>query len=129
MVEATNREKQANKTINEIEFNKLEYYENQILEHHGKGEYEQALELLEESQRITKTHFGTQSNEVSIVLLFIHLSPITVNRTYFCAVDIVHANLCSNLQHLQHARRQEHTRGQKLGCARASPQGKDIDGE
>ena len=99
-MEASNREKQAKATTNEIEFEKLKFYESQILEHHGKGEYEQALELLEQSQRITKTHFGTQSIEVSIVLLFIDESPITVNLTYFCAVDIVHANLCSNLQHL-----------------------------
>lgn len=42
-----------------VEFAKIEKNEMEILAKHGNGEYEEALELLEESQRIVKTHYGT----------------------------------------------------------------------
>jgi hypothetical protein len=32
---------------------------------HAEEKYEEALDTLEESQRIVKTHYGTQSTEVS----------------------------------------------------------------
>ena len=50
-----------------MDFERLKGNELAILEHHGNGEYETALGLLEESQRIIKTHFGTQSSEVRTV--------------------------------------------------------------
>ena len=33
--------------------------------HHADENFEKCLEVLEESQRIVKTHYGTQSSEVS----------------------------------------------------------------
>ena len=52
---------------NNVEFAMLKKNELEILAKHGSGEYEDALDLLEQSQRIVKTHFGTQSSEVSII--------------------------------------------------------------
>ena len=66
---ATNtREERAKKTKDAVDFKKLEVNENLILERHGEEDYESALNLLEESQRIIKTHYGTQSSEVSFIL-------------------------------------------------------------
>ena len=36
--------------------------------HHADENFEKCLEVLEESQRIVKTHYGTQSSEVSRLL-------------------------------------------------------------
>ena len=43
---------------------------------HANEEYEKALDKLEDSQRIVKTHYGTQSTEVSCLIRLI-CSPIS----------------------------------------------------
>ena len=43
----------------QLALKELECNEVDILRHHGNGDYDQALILLEKNQRIVKTNFGT----------------------------------------------------------------------
>ena len=85
---------------------------------HAEEKYEEALDTLEESQRIVKTHYGTQSTEVSS---FFSIFP---NATH-----VVYEHLHSNLQHLQHAGSQVHEGGQELRGPREAENGRETGGE